>query len=371
MGKQTPLYEQHRALGAKLVDFAGWDMPIHYGSQIDEHNAVRSGAGMFDVSHMAAVDIEGPDARAFLRRLWANDVAKADAIGKAVYTCMLNERGGVIDDLIVYHLGDNWYRTVVNAGTTDKDLAWMQAQADGYEVCIEHRSDLAIIAVQGPAARDQVAAALNDELAQRAMQLKPFRACIDATRVIGRTGYTGEDGFEVMLPATDALALWQQLAAAGVTPVGLGARDTLRLEAGLNLYGQDMDEDRNPLESGLGWTVAFKPQERDFIGRAALQAVRDGGQHDKLVGLVLEGRGVMRAGQAVRVAGATADDDPAQAPGVVTSGSFAPTLQRSIGLARVPADCGETVEINMRRKWLAARVVAYPFVRKGKSVIDA
>src|SRR5699024_336436 len=242
MGKHTPLYEEHQALGAKLVDFAGWDMPIHYGSQIGEHNAVRQAAGMFDVSHMAAVDIEGPDARAFLRRLWANDVAKADETGKAIYTCMLNERGGVIDDLIVYHLGENWYRTVVNAATTDKDLAWMQNQADGFEVGIEHRPDLAIIAVQGPQARQQVAAALDDELVARAMQLKPFRACTDATRMIGRTGYTGEDGFELILPAANAVALWRKLVAAGVTPAGLGARDTLRLEAGLNLYGQDMDE---------------------------------------------------------------------------------------------------------------------------------
>lgn len=371
MGKHTPLHEEHRALGAKLVDFAGWDMPIHYGSQIDEHKAVRGSAGLFDVSHMAAVDITGPDARAFLRRLWANDVAKVDEVGKALYTCMLNERGGVVDDLIVYHLGDNWYRTVVNAATTAKDLAWMQSQADGFEVCIEHRSDLAIVAVQGPQARQHVAAVLNDELVEHAMQLKPFRACTDATRMVGRTGYTGEDGFELILPAADAVTLWRKLVAAGVTPAGLGARDTLRLEAGLNLYGQDMDEDRQPLESGLGWTVAFKPEDRDFTGRKALQAARAGADEQyKLVGLVLEDRGVMRAGQAVRAAGAS-DDDAEQAPGTITSGGFAPTLGRSIALARIPADCGDAVEVNMRRKWLTARVVSYPFVRKGKSTIEA
>src|SRR5699024_2344982 len=271
MGKHTPLYEQHQALGAKLVDFAGWDMPIHYGSQIDEHKAVRAAAGMFDVSHMAVVDIEGVDARAFLRRLWANDVAKADEAGKAIYTCMLDERGGVGDDLIAYHLGENWYRTVANAATTDKDLAWMRRQADGFDVNIRHRSDLAIIAVQGPQARQHVANVLNDEFGERAMQSKPFRACTDATRMIGRTGYTGEDGFELIVPAVDAVTLWQALLQAGVTPAGLGARGTLRLEAGLNLYGQDMDEARHPLESGLGWTVAFKPAARAFIGREALQ----------------------------------------------------------------------------------------------------
>lgn len=372
MGKHTSLYEEHQALGAKLVDFAGWDMPVHYGSQIDEHNAVREAAGMFDVSHMAAVDIQGPDARAFLRHLWAHDVAKADAIGKALYTCMVNERGGVVDDLIVYHLGDHWYRTVANAATTDKDLAWMRNQADGFDVRIEHRSDLAIIAVQGPQARQHVADVMNDELVKRAMQLKPFRACHDTTRMLGRTGYTGEDGFELMLPAAAAPALWRKLRQAGVAPAGLGARDTLRLEAGLKLYGQDMDEDHHPLESGLGWTVAFQPSDRDFVGRRALAAIRDSeapADKCKLVGLVLEARGVMRAGQAVRAAGSD-NADAAQAPGVITSGGFAPTLARSIALARVPAEYGGAVEVNMRRKWLPARIVAYPFVRQGKPAIE-
>src|SRR5699024_1576830 len=263
MGKHTPLYKEHESLGAKLVDFAGWDMPIHYGSQIDEHKAVRATAGMFDVSHMAAVDIVGADARSFLRHLWANDVAKADTPGKAIYTCMLNTHGGVVDDLIVYHLGEHWYRTVVNAANTDKDLAWMQGQAAGHEVEIKHRSDLAIIAVQGPQARQYVADAIAADKAEPAMQLKPFRTHVADDWVIGRTGYTGEDGFELMLPADDAPALWRMSHDAGVTPAGLGARDTLRLEAGLNLYGQDMDEDRHPLESGLGWTVAFEPAERN------------------------------------------------------------------------------------------------------------
>lgn len=372
MGKHTPLYTEHESLGAKLVDFAGWDMPIHYGSQIDEHKAVREAAGMFDVSHMAAVDITGTEARRFLRHLWANDVAKADTIGKAVYTCMLNAHGGVIDDLIAYHLGDNWYRTVVNAATTDKDLAWMHGQAAGYDVTVTHRPDLAIVAVQGPDARQHVAAVIDADVAEKAMQLKPFRAHVADEWVIGRTGYTGEDGFELMLPAERVVPLWRALLDAGVTAAGLGARDTLRLEAGLNLYGQDMDEDCHPLESGLGWTVAFEPAERNFIGREALEAARENvtqATQNKLVGLVLEGRGVIRAGQAVRAAG-DKDDNPEHAFGRVTSGGFAPTLGRSIAFARVPEHCAEMVEVNMRNRWLSARVVAYPFVRKGKPAVD-
>src|SRR5699024_1847761 len=361
MGHQTPIYQEHESLGAKLVDFAGWDMPIHYGSQIDEHKAVRQSVGMFDVTHMAAVDISGPDARSFLRYLWANDVAKIDEIGRAFYTCMLNTQGGVVDDLIVYHLGENWYRTVLNAANTDKDLVWIQGQVRGYDVTVEHRTDLAIVAVQGPQARQQAGDALGPAMAKRAMQLKPFRALLEGGWGVRRTGYTGEAGFEIMLPGADAVSLWRTLVEAGVTPAGLGARDTLRLEAGLNLHGQDMDEEHHPLESGLGWTVAFKPEERDFIGRQALEAVRNSAESNaqlKLVGLVLEGRGMMRTGQVVRPAGSQ-DDDPERAAGIVTSGGFAPTLGRSIAFARVPSDwTADSVEINMRRKWLAARVVS-------------
>ncbi len=368
MGHRTPLYHEHVASDAKLVDFAGWDMPIHYGSQLDEHKAVREAAGMFDVSHMAVVDINGPGARDFLRWLWANDVAKVDDPGKAIYTCMLNTRGGVIDDLIVYHLGDGWYRTVVNAATTEKDMAWMVSQARDHDLSVKHRQDMAIIAVQGPEARESASGVLDQTLADAAMQLKPFYAAVDGDWSVGRTGYTGEDGFEIILPADDAASIWKALADAGVTPAGLGARDTLRLEAGLNLYGQDMDEDRHPLESGLGWTVAFKPAERAFIGREALESVRDNPQY-KLVGLLLESRGVMRAGQAVRTADSK-DDDPDNAEGHTTSGGFAPTLNRSIALARLPRDWNDSVEVQIRDKWLAARIVSYPFVRNGQVKID-
>lgn len=368
MAKRTPLYDAHVADDAKLVDFAGWDMPIDYGSQIAEHKAVRESAGMFDVSHMAVVDISGSESRTFLRRLLANDVAKIDEDGRALYTCMLNTRGGVVDDLIVYHLGGDLYRIVVNAGTTEKDLAWIDSQARDYEVAIEHRQDLAIIAVQGPRARDLAAEVLDEDFAAAAMRLKPFRAARQGDRSAGRTGYTGEDGFELVLPGDEAVSAWKTLRDKGVAPIGLGARDTLRLEAGLNLYGQDMDEDHTPLDSGLAWTVAFEPAERDFVGRAALEHLREEGVPEKLVGLVLEGRGVMRSHSAVRSADSSADEK--QAEGEVTSGSYAPTLSRSIGLARVPADWEERVEVYLRNKWLPARIVRYPFVRNGKSRID-
>lgn len=362
MGKHTPLFDAHQSAGARMVDFAGWDMPVNYGSQIDEHHAVRKDAGMFDVSHMSAVDISGPGATEFLQNLWANDIAKASAPGKAIYTCMLNARGGVVDDLIAYHLGDNNYRVVVNAGTTDKDLAWIKAQARDYDVEINHRDDLAIIAVQGPNARDKAAEALDEELAGQAMNLKPFYAVQDGDWLVGRTGYTGEDGFELIVPADQADSVWVALRKAHVTPCGLGARDTLRLEAGLNLYGQDMDEDSHPLESGLGWTVAWEPEDRQFIGREALELARDQGC-PKMVGLLLEGRGVMRSHQAVR-------HPQMDGEGEVTSGGYGPTLERSIGLARVPDDWNGDVEVEIRNKWVPAKIVKYPFVRNGKIKID-
>lgn len=364
MGKHTPLYDAHRAAGARLVDFAGWELPLHYGSQIDEHHAVRRRAGMFDVSHMAVVDILGTGARAWLRRLLANDVAKADAPGKAVYSCMLNPSGGVKDDLIVYHLGVDHYRTVVNAATTAKDLAWMREQVGHGAVAIRHRDDLAIIAVQGPQARAIAGSVLPTGLAQAAAKLKAFQATADDDLLVGRTGYTGEDGYECILPGAAAQSLWQKLGDGGVTPCGLGARDTLRLEAGLNLYGQDMHEDSHPFESGLGWTVAWKPAEREFIGRQALSALRE--DHDRvLVGVLLEAKGIMRAGQTLHHPGA-------EGSGLLTSAGYAPTLERSIGLARVPRvwkNAGPRVDVDIRGQGRAARLVDYPFVRHGESRI--
>lgn len=359
MSHKTSLYPEHLALGAKMTDFGGFSMPLHYGSQLEEHHAVRRDAGMFDVSHMAIVDAEGADTQAWFRGLLANDVAKLKTFGRALYTCMLNPDGGVIDDLIVYRLGEQSYRIVVNAATTDKDIAWMRQHLAGRKVTLVQRSDLAMIAVQGPNAVDRAARALGLEAARA---LKPFHACWVGERFVARTGYTGEDGFELMVPATSAIALWQTLRAAGVAPAGLGARDTLRLEAGMNLYGQDMDEQVNPLESGLAWTVAWDPEDRAFVGRAALERYRAAGPGQQLLGIVLEGRGIPRTHQEVR---------SSHGAGILTSAGFSPTLGRGIGFARIPAAAqpGETCEIDVRGHWQPARLVRYPFVRNGQSLI--
>lgn len=355
--EHTPLHAAHLAAGARMVDFGGWEMPINYGSQIDEHHQVRRAAGMFDVSHMTVVDIYGNDARACLSTLLANDVAKLQAPGKALYSCMLNEAGGVIDDLITYYLRDDWFRVVVNAATRVKDLAWMLEQSDGFDVSVIEQVGLAMIAVQGPQARQLTAPLLGDEFAGRALAVKPFSAIECEQLFVARTGYTGEDGFELVMPSADAEPFWNRLLAAGVKPCGLGARDTLRLEAGMNLYGQDMDETVSPLESGLAWTLAMQ-DERAFIGRRALQQQLDAGPARKLVGLVLDGRGVLRHGQRVH---SDAGD------GEITSGSFSPTLERAIALARVPVATGGDCEVDIRGRLLPARVVRPPFVRNGEA----
>ncbi len=418
--KQTPLNEAHRAMGAKMVDFGGWDMPVNYGSQIDEHHQVRNDCGMFDVSHMRVVDIKGKGVRDFLRYLLANNVDKLATPGKALYSCMLLENGGVIDDLIVYFMEEQWFRIVVNAGTADKDIAWMRKQAaehakahpecyakgegdaegevsaevappeeeikrvpnaylfgdmsqeeaakliwkeqdeEGTEkppLDIADHPELSIIAIQGPNAREKLWTAMPGSQ-QLTEKLAPFSAVVLGTMFIARTGYTGEDGFEVVLPSIAAPYFWKSLSDKGVEPCGLGARDTLRLEAGMNLYGQDMDESVNPLESGLAWTVDLK-SERDFIGKAALLA---NPPTRKLVGLVLLDRGVLRGHQKVHTA---------HGEGEITSGSFSPTLNQSIALARVPKEVqvGDEVQVAIRDKMLAAKVVKYPFARNGKSCL--
>ncbi len=362
MTNRTALYQQHLDAGAKMVDFAGWEMPIHYGSQKDEHNTVREAAGMFDVSHMVVVDLKGADVKAYLQRLFANDVAKLKEPGKALYSCMLNEEGGVIDDLITYYLADDFYRVVVNAGTREKDLAWMQKQAEGFDVEIQVRDDLSMIAVQGPKAREAVIGLLPEDLRADAEALKPFFGKQLGDWFVARTGYTGEDGFEVMIPNEQAADFWKGLLAAGVKPIGLGARDTLRLEAGMNLYGSDMDESISPLEAGLGWTVAWEPADRAFIGRKAIEAMRGNPDNRKFVGLLLEGRGVLRAHQKVVL------EDGGE--GEITSGSFAPSLGRSVAMARVPASIGTHCEVEIRGKRLPAKVVKMPFVRNGKAQIE-
>ena len=367
----TPLNSAHRAAGAKMVDFGGWDMPVNYGSQIEEHHAVRTDAGMFDVSHMCVVDLEGANVRSFLRGLLANNVDKLQVPGKALYSAMLNPEGGVIDDLIVYFFREDWFRLVVNAGTAEKDIAWMRQQNDatnsGLTITprraglIDTDKAIALVAVQGPNARAKVWEVLpQTKAASEAM--KPFNVVIVPDTAFGeamvaRTGYTGEDGFEIGVPATQVEALWNALIAAGVKPAGLGARDTLRLEAGMNLYGQDMDDSVNPLDAGLGWTIDLV-SERDFIGKAALQSK---GQNAQFVGLILrEKGGILRAHQKVIAASGST--------GEITSGTFSPSMQQAIALARVPMDVqvGDTVHVEIRDKKLAASVVKLPFVRNGK-----
>ncbi|WP_066097366.1 glycine cleavage system aminomethyltransferase GcvT [Xanthomonas massiliensis] len=369
MTRKTILNDSHRALGAKMVDFGGWDMPIHYGSQIEEHHQVRRDAGMFDVSHMTVVDLHGARVREFLRHLLANSVDKLKVPGKALYTCMLNERGGVIDDLIVYFLGEDFFRLVVNAATRAKDLAWIQAQAKAFDVRVEERADFAMIAVQGPNARARVLALVVEPDRDALGKLGRFAArqvqSTDGVALfVARTGYTGEDGFEIVLPETAAVAFWDALLAEGVRPAGLGARDTLRLEAGMNLYGQDMDEDVTPFEAGLAWTVALD-EGRGFIGRAALQAQRDAGVPRQLVGLVMDEKGVLRHGQKVLAAGGE---------GEILSGTFSPTLGKAIAFARVPAGEPGQVRVDIRGREVPVRVVRFPFVREGQpqpGVLDA
>lgn len=357
MGKRTPFYDLHLQANAKIVDFAGWDMPLHYGSQIQEHHQVRQHAGMFDVSHMGVVDLKGEDASAYLRYLLANNVDRL-VEGKALYTCMLNEEGGVIDDLIVYKIADDFYRIVINAGTREKDLAWMQVQAKPYQAKLTERTDLCMLAIQGPEVKDKIIHLFPKEQAETIQNLKPFTFAMIDNWFIARTGYTGEDGYEIILPNDKAAMLWQACLNMNILPCGLGSRDTLRLEAGLNLYGSDMDEKVTPLESNLAWTVIMDPVDRDFIGRKALQAQRDQGIKQRLVGLVLEGPGIIRNHQKVIVNG--------DGEGEVTSGGYSPTLEKSIALARVPAEIGTECFVEIRNKQIPAQVIKPPFVRHGK-----
>jgi aminomethyltransferase len=362
MGQKTSLHQTHVDCGGKLVDFGGWDMPLHYGSQIEEHHKVRQSAGMFDVSHMTIVDITGVDSKAYLQRLLANDVSRIESItGKALYSGMLNETGGVIDDLIVYNM-DGWFRTVVNCGTREKDLAWMTKQQAGFAVDITERDDLSMIAIQGPAAIAKASIAMGSNRAVVATDLKVFQGATVGEWFIARTGYTGEDGLEIMLPNVDAPSFWQALIEQDVAPCGLGARDTLRLEAGMNLYGNDMDETVSPLAANMGWTIAWEPTDRDFIGRKALEEQKTAANQFKLVGLVLEARGVLRSHQKVIIEGC-------DATGEITSGTFSPTLGYSVALARVPASIGEQCLVEMRNKHVAVRVVKPSFVRNGKALI--
>ena len=362
MGSTTPLFDKHAEAGARIVDFGGWDMPLHYGSQKEEHHAVRQNAGVFDVSHMTIVDLSGERVREFLQHLVANDVAKLKDYGKALYTCMLNAEGGVIDDLIIYFIADDEYRLIVNAATRVKDIAWIREQASPFNVAVDERAELAMVAVQGPNARELAAPCIDARHRDAALALKPFSGFKAGDVFIARTGYTGEDGWEICLPAADAPAVWDSLLAAGVAPCGLGARDTLRLEAAMNLYGTDMDETVSPLEVGLNWTIAWEPEDRNFIGRAALEILRDSAYRQRFVGLLLEDKGVLRNHQKVVVEGI--------GEGEITSGGFSPTIGKSIALARVPAGDYGRAQVDVRGKMLNARIVKTPFVRNGQIRID-
>lgn len=360
MGQRTPLYDLHLALGAKMVDFGGWDMPLHYGSQVEEHHQVRRDCGVFDVSHMTVIDVGGAQAKAWLRHLLANDVERLHSPGRALYSTMLNEQGGIVDDMIVYRL-DEGYRLVVNASTRDQDMAWMQAHLDGFDVQLRERTELAMLAIQGPHARQKIAELVSQSRGNLIQLLKPFEGLSDGDWFIARTGYTGEDGLEIILPADQAPGFFNDLVGAGISPIGLGARDTLRVEAGMNLYGQDIQQDISPLASNMAWSIAWEPATRQFIGRKALETEQAAGVQHKLVGLVLEERGVLRAHQVVRIADV--------GEGEITSGSFSPTLSKSIALARVPMATADRAEVEIRGKWYPVRVVKPTFVRHGKTLI--
>lgn len=361
MGLQTPFYQNHLDSNAKIVDFGGWDMPLHYGSQVEEHHYVRQDAGMFDVSHMTVVEVTGQQAKPYLQYLLANDVDKLKESGKALYSGMLNEKSGVIDDLIVYYIDETHYRVVVNASTREKDLAWMTLQAKNYAVSIKENTNFAMLAVQGPNAIEKTNQVLSTNQQQAVDGIGVFFAADCEGYFIARTGYTGEDGYEILVPVDQAASFWNKLLAVGVKPCGLGARDTLRLEAGMNLYGNDMDESISPLEANMGWTIAWQPEDRDFIGKSALLAEKERGVKNKLVGLVLEGRGVIRSHMKVVVEGI--------GEGETTSGTMSPTLKKSIGMARVPKATGDSVMLEIRGKLVPAKVVKASFVRKGKALV--
>jgi aminomethyltransferase len=357
---KTPLHNTHLACGAKMVDFHGWDMPLHYGSQLNEHHFVRQHAGMFDVSHMTIVDILGAGGRLFLRKLLTNDVDQLQHNGKALYSCMCNEHGGILDDLIVYQRASDNYRVVLNSATRQNDIAWIREKSEGFAVGLQERRELAMLAVQGPEAIAKTLTVLTPAQIDAVSTLTNFE-CVDIDNwFFARTGYTGEDGFEIIVSQELITPLWTDLMNAGVKPCGLAARDTLRLEAGMLLYGQDMDETTTPLESGLAWTVKWKPEDRGFIGMGALSSQKQLGIKQKIVGLTLLDKGIMRHGQKVIIEGCP--------DGIITSGSYSPTLEHSIALARVPVKTGDSVMVNIRDKLISAKVGKPRFVKHGKAI---
>lgn len=356
MFAKTPLHAEHIALGARMVDFHGWEMPLHYGSQLIEHNAVRSDAGVFDVSHMTVVDVLGAGDRQFLRKLLTHDIDELKHHGRALYTCMCNEHGGIIDDLIVYERSPDNYRLVLNSATRERDLAWLRQQILGFSAGLQERTELAMIAVQGPNAIQKTLSVLTPLEADAVSTLAYFECVEPLNYFFARTGYTGEDGLEIMATQENIIALWRKLIEIGVKPCGLAARDTLRLEAGMLLYGQDMDESTTPLESALSWAVTWEPKERDFIGMGAMLSQKHHGLTRKLVGLTLKDKGIMRQGQHVIING--------KPEGIITSGTFSPTLGYSIALARVSINATDTVLVDIRGKLHEAQVGKPRFINK-------
>jgi len=355
--KRTPIFIHHQALNAKIVDFGGWALPVNYGSQIEEHLSVRSKCGLFDVSHMTVSDILGLQTLPFLEKLLANDINKASHLpGKALYSCMLNDDGGVIDDLIVYYINDQHCRLVSNASTNERVIAWIKLQIGSYQAELIERTELALLAIQGPTALSICQQVLDKEFADIALSLNRFQGAFWGQEFVGRTGYTGEDGLELIISATLAQRLWTAFIDAGVQACGLGARDTLRLESGMALYGNDLDIKHTPLESGLKWTVSLN-DDRDFIGKSALLSA----PKHKAIGLILEDKGVIRQHQEVWL-----NDEII---GEITSGTFSPSLSQSIGMARVTTDAklivGDKVKIAVRNKHLSAVVARTPFIKNG------
>ncbi|MFC4892179.1 glycine cleavage system aminomethyltransferase GcvT [Pseudofrancisella aestuarii] len=356
---KTVLHDTHVSSGAKMVDFSGWEMPINYGSQIAEHNSVREACGIFDVSHMLALDIVGKDTSDFLRYLLANHINKVQA-NEAQYGCMLNADGGIVDDLIVYKINDNFFRLVINAGNRASDFEWIKQNSSGYDVEITPKENLAIIAVQGPKASEVLSKTLDKAVSERVLSLNPFNFLFHDEWMFARTGYTGEDGFEIAVPRDEAVSFWNDLVANGANPCGLGARDTLRLEAGMHLYGSDMNTSTSPLDRGLGWSVDLKDENRDFIGKSAVLKRKAEGVDTKWVGVVLKSKGVLRAGQQI-----VFDNGGV---GFITSGSFSPTLKYSIALAYVPKEANNP-QVVIRDKHLPVEIVKPKFVKNGKSLI--
>jgi aminomethyltransferase len=361
--RRTPLYDAHLRAGARMVPFAGWEMPVQYEGVIEEHRAVRSAAGLFDVSHMGEFRLTGPGAESFLQRLTPNDVSQLQP-GRAHYSALLNERGTYLDDILVYRFGQQDYQLVVNAGNIPTDFAWVAAQPHPEVDLRDVSDDYALLALQGPLAPAILARITDADLG--AMRYYRFaEARVDGRpAIVSRTGYTGEDGFEIFLEPGDGDPVWQALLEAGardgLRPAGLGARDTLRLEAGMPLYGHEIDDTTTPFEAGLEWVV--KLDKGDFIGRRALVEVAAAVPGRRLVGFEVTGRGIARQGCAVKVG--------SEAVGIVTSGTWSPTFEKALGMAYVPASlaaAGTSLALDVRGKLVEARVVALPFYRRAKA----